>query len=207
MFNIIHFIIQSDHLYPILKHNFTTTQWLHPLLLDSVSSHPSNHSDLSSLTCNSLHITAVHLRCWKQCINIQKQVWLIQRHFLITHQTFKHGNLFNMGSSIKDVRTEGGEGGQAECRQKRTRGEGVHWKRTSAFTHVVIWFKEWASALTAACISNRAGQTDVTLTDTSCTTTPALSHQHRDCRGVRWDSPPLLWHCTSVALADGRRMK
>ena len=74
-------------------------------------------------------------------------------------------------------------------------GGGFQWKRTSA-----------ASAAHSTRISNRAGQTDVT--DTSCTTAPALrqswaiSAETADKRG---DSLPLPWHSTSVSLNDRRR--
>jgi len=82
----------------------------------------------------------------------------------------------------------------------RTRGEGeFQWKQTSAFTHVslVIWFKEWASALTAAHISNRAGQTRVT--DTSCTTAPALRLQMSE---MRFLSPTVTRALSSHSPTD-----
>jgi len=113
---------------------------------------------------------------------------------------FEHKRLINRSIGVihKGRPQRGREGGQAKCGQKRTRGEGwFQWKRTSAFTHVslVIWFKKWASALTAIRISNRVAQTDVT--DTSCTTTPALRHQRWDCN--EWDEIPLPYYDTALA--------
>ena len=119
--------------------------------------------------------------------------------YFIQHYMYKIKHIFPQ-PTCKGVMYKG-RPHQGGFRPNADKGEGrFRWKQTSAFTHVVIWFKEWASALTAACISNRAGAGQTHVTDTSCTTVPALRHQRWDCRWVRWCSP-------SVALADGRRMK
>jgi len=79
---------------------------------------------------------------------------------------------------MKDVRTEG-EGSS----RMRTRGRGFQWKRTSA-----------ALAAHTTRNSNSAGQTDVT--DTSCTTAPALRQSLAISTGTAV-SPPLpgFTHC------------
>ena len=100
------------------------------------------------------------------------------------------------------------EGGSSQMRTKVDKGKGgFQWKRTSALSHVGIWFKESIGSSQQPAFSNRAGQTDIGLTDTSCITAPALRQSWAISAETadEWDEIPLPYHdSTSVALADGQ---